>query len=74
MSDKKNSVSGKIIGVGSRIVEYPIRLRSRTEVQIFGREVLIKIPTKNQFLLGEKVLIVPEKQKEVNIFGLSIIK
>jgi len=74
VSDKKNSIRGKIIGVGSRIVEYPVRLRKRAEIQIWGREVMIEIPKKNQFLLGEKVLIVPEKQKEVNIFGIMVVQ
>ena len=74
LSDNKNSIKGKIIGVGSRIVEYPVRLRKRAEIQIWGREVLIKISKDNQFLLGEKVLIVPEKQKEIGIFGIMIIQ
>ncbi len=74
VSNKKNSVKGEIIGVGSRIVEYPNRLLNRAEIQIWGREVMIKIPSENQFLLGEKLLIVPEKQKKVSIFGLKIVR
>ncbi len=51
---------GEVVGVGSRIVEYPLRLRKRPEVQMWGREVQVKIPYDNSFLLGEKVLISSE--------------
>ncbi len=57
LSDKRNKVEGVVIGVGSRIVEYPLRLRKRPDIQIWGREIIIKIPNENSFLLGEKVLI-----------------
>jgi hypothetical protein len=50
-------VTGEIVGVGSRIVEYPVRLRKTPDIQMWGREITIKIPEVNQFLLGEKVLI-----------------
>lgn len=52
-----NLVAGKLIGVGSRIIEFPIRLRKNPEVAIWGREVQINIPPENEFLLGEKVII-----------------
>lgn len=57
LTDKGNNTSGQIVGVGSRIVDYPIRLRTRQEIPIWGREVIIKIAENNHFLLGEKVLI-----------------
>lgn len=57
LSDVKNSIEGEVVGVGSRIVEYPVRLRKRPDFQIWGREIIIKIPSKNNFLLGEKVRI-----------------
>jgi len=50
---------GEVIGVGSRIVEFPVRLRKRPDVQVWGREIEVKIPADNSFLLGEKVLIMP---------------
>lgn len=62
LSDNKNSVEGEVIGVGSRIVEYPVRLRKRPDFQIWGREIIIKIPDENGFLLGEKVLITSPDQ------------
>jgi hypothetical protein len=48
---------GDIVGVGSRIVEYPVRLRKVQEIMMWGKEVLIRIPDDNKFLLGEKVVI-----------------
>ncbi len=57
MTDKSNRIEGEVVGVGSRIVEYPIRLRKRQDIQIWGREVVLRIPPENTFLLGEKVLI-----------------
>jgi multidrug resistance efflux pump len=50
-------VAGQVVGVGHRIVEYPVRLRKRAEIQTWGREVIIRIPDSNAFLLGEKVMI-----------------
>jgi len=50
-------VKGEIVGVGSRIIEYPLRLKKRPEMQLWGREVEIHLPDGNPFLLGEKVII-----------------
>jgi multidrug resistance efflux pump len=57
LADRGNRTLGEVSGIGSRIIEYPIRLRRRPEIQLWGREVQIKIPPDNNFLLGEKVLI-----------------
>ncbi|MEQ9425280.1 MAG: hypothetical protein RJQ09_12725 [Cyclobacteriaceae bacterium] len=58
VTNSKNSsvIEGEVIGVGSRIIEFPIRLRRNPEVGIWGREVQISIP-ENGLLLGEKVTI-----------------
>lgn len=48
---------GEVVGIGHRIVEYPVRLRKRADIQMWGREVIIRIPDSNAFLLGEKVMI-----------------
>lgn len=48
---------GIVTGLGSRIVEIPERLRKNPEFKTYGREVLIEIPTDNQFLQKEKVVI-----------------
>jgi multidrug resistance efflux pump len=57
LANKQTEVAGDVIGVGSRIVEYPVRLRKNPEMLMWGREVTIKIPEANKFLLGEKVMI-----------------
>ncbi|MEO6130492.1 MAG: hypothetical protein ABIQ02_01500 [Saprospiraceae bacterium] len=48
---------GKISGLGHRIVEIPERLRKIPEIKTYGREVLIEIPTSNNFLQKEKVVL-----------------
>lgn len=55
--DRKNRVEAEVVGVGARIVEYPERLRKRADILIWGREIIIRLPSENRFLLGEKVLI-----------------
>ncbi|CAN2041949.1 hypothetical protein GMMP15_650010 [Candidatus Magnetomoraceae bacterium gMMP-15] len=55
--------SGIVVGVGSRIVEYPARLRKRPEIQMWGREVQIRISEDNSFLLGERVMILPVENR-----------
>ncbi len=44
-------------------MEYPLRLRKRPDVVLLGREVEIRLPEGNPFLLGEKVMIYPLKKK-----------
>lgn len=51
------ALEGEVVGIGHRIVEYPVRLRKRPDIQMWGREVVVKIPDSNAFLLGEKVMI-----------------
>jgi len=50
-------IRGEVIGLGSRIVEIPERLRKIPELKTYGREVLIKIPAANPFLQKEKVIL-----------------
>ncbi|MDG5815797.1 efflux RND transporter periplasmic adaptor subunit [Chitinispirillales bacterium ANBcel5] len=57
IADKRNIIKGEVVGVGSRIVEFPERLRRRPDVKLWGREVQIRIPDSNHLLLGEKVFI-----------------
>jgi len=57
MTGKHVFTEGAVVGVGSRIIEFPERLRKRAELKIWGREVQIKISKQNEFLLGEKVMI-----------------
>jgi len=53
----KSSIEGRVVGVGSRIVEYPVRLRKMQSVLMWGREVTVRVPEDNPLLLGEKVRI-----------------
>ncbi len=63
LTDTRSRTQGIVVGVGARIVEYPIRLRKHPNFQVWGREVVIKIPDNNSFILGEKVLINAEQGK-----------
>ena len=68
VADNRNQVEGTIAAVGARIVEYPIRLRKHPDISIWGRELLIKIPENNKFILGEKVLISSLKSDKMSVF------
>jgi len=57
ITNKKDRIAGKVVGVGTRIVLFPLRLWKRPDIEVWGREVQVKIPEDNPFLLGEKVLI-----------------
>ncbi|HRO67985.1 MAG TPA: biotin/lipoyl-binding protein, partial [Pseudobdellovibrionaceae bacterium] len=52
-------VEGTVVSVGSRIILMPIRLSHFPNLQVWGREVVVEIPPRNGFLLGEKVQIKP---------------
>jgi len=47
--------AGKVVGLGSRIVETPPRLRKLPDFKTYGREVVIEITPENTFLQKEKV-------------------
>lgn len=57
LKDPSISYQGTVIGLGSRIVEIPSRLRKIEAFKAYGREVLIEIPVNNIFLQKEKVSI-----------------
>ena len=48
---------GKIIGMGSRIIEIPERLRKNPAFKTYGREIQIEISPNNDFLQKEKVTL-----------------
>lgn len=60
------SCVGRVSGLGHRIVEIPERLRKIPEIKSYGREVLIEIPSINNFLQKEKVEL-----RRLNITGSS---
>lgn len=55
------TVVGEVIGLSSRIVQFPSRMWKMPEMPVYGREVTIKIPENNPFLLGEMVTISEDK-------------
>lgn len=54
---RSGAVRGRVVGVGTRIVEFPLRLRKMPQVAVWGREVVVRIPASNPFLLGEMVTV-----------------
>jgi multidrug resistance efflux pump len=61
------SCNGKVIGMGSRIVEIPERLRKIPTFKTYGREILIEIPSANGFLQKEKVVLkLPPEKNGIN--------
>ncbi|UXR64680.1 DUF3616 domain-containing protein [Bdellovibrio bacteriovorus] len=57
VSSGGKSIRGQVLSVGSRIVPIPERLLRIQTLSAWGREVVIKIPPTNGFLLGEKVSV-----------------
>ncbi|CAH0999701.1 hypothetical protein LEM8419_01001 [Neolewinella maritima] len=55
LQEEGSQYRGEVIGLGSRIVEIPTRLRKFPEVASYGREVTLRIPATNDFLQKEKV-------------------
>lgn len=71
-SQSQDQSLGKIIGLGSRIIEIPERLRRNPMIKTYGREVIIQIPSDNTFLQNEKVLMKlneKENKLQANIFN-----
>ncbi len=54
---KHTHVRGKVVGMSSQIVPFPLRLLKTPDMPIYGREVNVSIPENSGFLLGEKVSI-----------------
>lgn len=57
LKNESTEYEGRVIGLGSRIVEIPGRLRKIQDVKTYGREVLVQIPSGNYFLQKEKVAL-----------------
>lgn len=62
IADPSKKVEGRVIAVGSRIVELPMRM-ARANMPVWGREVQVELAAAvnvtNPLLLGEKVQIQP---------------
>jgi len=55
LKDDTIAYEGRVIGLGSRIVEIPNRLRKFPDLKTYGREISIAIKRENSFLQKEKV-------------------
>ncbi|MGL1887913.1 MAG: HlyD family secretion protein [Reichenbachiella sp.] len=56
-TNRRYQVEGVIAEIGSRIIEYPSRLKPLQQIPAFGREIFISIPETSNFLHGEKVYV-----------------
>ena len=63
------AVVGEVVGLSSRIVPFPTRMWKMPELPVYGREVTIKIPEANPFLLGEMVTITETSVKHLKKNG-----
>ncbi len=76
--DETLSYRGSVIGLGSRIVEIPSRLRKRPDIKTYGREIIVSIPRENRFLQKEKTVLElmysPDIEKETSTSFFSLLK
>lgn len=66
-------IKGIVVGLGSRIIETPERLRKYQDIKTYGREISIKIPVENKFLQKEKVMLKLDKPIETNDSFLDLL-
>lgn len=64
LNEGKGGIPGTVVGVGSRFVPYPVRLRKHPDLQIWGREVHVRISENNPFILGEKVVLASSRPRQ----------
>jgi len=64
--DRDTVVIGTIKSCSANVLPYPNRLKRYQNIEMWGIEVMIEIPS-NKFVLGEKVLIVNGDKKPFNI-------
>ena len=50
-------VTGVVTSLGGRIIPLPTRLLKNPNIALWGREIVVRIPENNGFILGEKVSI-----------------
>ncbi len=58
LNDPTYRIRGVVTGLGSRITQFPDRIKKAPELRLWGREVQINIVPDNKFLQGEKVSVV----------------
>jgi len=60
-------IEGAVESLGSRIVEYPERLRKNPLVSAWGREVIIHLEETSSLLMGERVIV--QLKKPASLFA-----
>ena len=63
LSERQDATPGTVVGVGARFVPYPARLKKHPDLQIWGREVHVRISDDNPFILGEKVMLISRREQ-----------
>lgn len=63
----QKSAHATVVSVGKRVIPFPARLLKYAEQNLWGREVLIRLPEKNPFDLGERVSVVESYKTSVFI-------
>lgn len=69
-ANNRTPVTGIVTGLGGRIIPLPLRLLKNHNIPLWGREIVVKIPENNGFILGEKVNIAYGKNIWDNIAKL----
>lgn len=69
VSASGHKIQGRVVSVGTRIVQIPDRVMRIQTLPAWGREVVIKIPNANGFLVGEKVTV--KKSWGITLFSTA---
>lgn len=56
-NDETHSYEASVSGLGSRIVEIPVRMRKVPSIKSYGREVIFQLPAQSKFLQNEKLVL-----------------
>ncbi|WP_291515580.1 biotin/lipoyl-binding protein [Bdellovibrio sp. ArHS] len=69
ISASGQKIQGRVSSVGTRIVQIPDRVLRIQSLPAWGREVVVKIPSANGFLVGEKVSV--KKSWGITLFSTA---
>lgn len=75
--EETSFIDSTVESLGTRIVEYPVRLKKNPLVPAWGREAVVRLSGSHSLLLGEKVIVLLDKPGSTldgvasvaNIFG-----
>ena len=73
-SNNNEPIQAMVESLGSRIVEYPVRLKKNLMVSAWGREAVIRLTEENKLLLGEKVIVSLENPTQGGNFISAVIE